>query len=431
MMDDPLAWIAAVSLAFTALASLGACALRAFSRTELQEVCERYDRPQRFTEVLRLRGQTALGIDLLAAIAAGLFVAASVSLVATTPAQRPPAATLLGSGALAGLVLALVRVGAPWTVARVYGAAFVFHTWPLWRALDTVSTPLRATVSVSDAVLHRLAGRNSEPQDAEDVLEEEIRTIVSEGHRGGLLEEDAREMIESVIELGDAKVSQIMTPRTDMHMMPVDLSWSELLSIVIELGHTRIPVYEGSRDEIAGILYVKDLLPELARSSEADRRPLREILRKPIFVPAAKPVDDLLEQFQQERTHIALVLDEYGGVTGLVTIEDVLEEIVGEIVDEYDDAVEEEVRSIGDSAVEAIGRAHIDEINEALGTDIPEDASFDTIAGFVFTELGRVPVVGDQVAWNGAVRVTVLQATRRRIERVRVERFDSQASDES
>ena len=257
----------------------------------------------------------------------------------------------------------------------------------------------------------------------EESIEEEIRTIVSEGHREGLLEEEAREMIEGVIELGDAIVSHIMTPRTDIHMVQINTPWDEVVESVIDSGHTRVPVYDKSRDDIVGILYSKDLLPELAKSPDEPHRPLAELLRKPLFVPETKPVDDLLKVFQKSRTHIAVVLDEYGGVSGLVTIEDVLEEIVGEIDDEYDQQAEAAIRKIDDDICEALGRAHIDEINELMGFDLPENADFDTIGGFVFAEFGRVPAPGESITWQDAVRVTVLEASRRRVNRVRLERI--------
>ncbi|MCA9258087.1 MAG: HlyC/CorC family transporter, partial [Planctomycetales bacterium] len=215
----------------------------------------------------------------------------------------------------------------------------------------------------------------------------------------------------------------IMTPRTDMHMVQVDLPWDEVVADVIDSGHTRTPVYDSSRDDIVGILYSKDLLPELATGDMANRSSLRDLLRKPLFVPETKRVDDLLQMFQQVRTHIALVLDEYGGVAGLVTIEDVLEEIVGEIVDEYDPEHVEELQALEDGAYEALGRAHVDEINHELNIELPEDGDFDTIAGFVFTQLGRIPNVGEAVVWQDKVRVCVLEVTRRRIERVRIERL--------
>jgi CBS domain containing-hemolysin-like protein len=139
-------------------------------------------------------------------------------------------------------------------------------------------------------------------------------------------------------------------------------------------------------------------------------------------VPETKAVDDLLQWFQKSRTHIAVVLDEYGGVSGLVTIEDVLEEIVGEIDDEYDQQSEDKIRKIDDDVCEALGRAHIDEINDAMSFDLPEEEDFDTIGGFVFAEFGRVPSVGESITWQDSVRVTVLEASRRRVNRVRLER---------
>jgi len=165
------------------------------------------------------------------------------------------------------------------------------------------------------------------------------------------------------------------------------------------------------------------MLPELAKGPDADRQPLAELLRKPLFVPATKPVDDVLKWFQKSRTHIAVVLDEFAGVAGLVTIEDVLEEIVGEIDDEYDQKTEDEIRKIDDDVCEAVGRAHVDEINALMSFDLPETEDFDTIGGFVFAEFGRVPAVGESITWHDSVRVTVLEASRRRVNRVRLERI--------
>lgn len=430
MSADALLLTSIASLVLTSLASIGARALRDFSRSELQELCQRRERLERFSEILHLHETTALGVEMIGSLATALFASSGLfwAVQQSTAVESTPWRVVLGAAVVIGLSMAIMRVGIPWSITRLYAEPFLYHTWPLWRLVGGVSAPLRGVTRLFDALLHRLAGKQPNESD-EETIEEEIRTIVTEGHREGLLEEDAREMIEGVIELGDADVSQIMTPRTDMHMLPLDLSWDELLRDVIGFGHTRIPVFDATRDDIVGVLYAKDLLPELAKPQESDRRTVGELARKPIFVPETKAVDDLLEMFQQERTHIALVLDEYGGVAGLVTIEDVLEEIVGEIVDEYDDVVEEEIRQLDDNACEALGRTHVDEVNEALGLSLPEDQDFDTIAGFVFTELGRVPTIGDQLEYQGAVRVTVLAATKRRIERVRVERIAAPAAE--
>lgn len=421
MSQTALLWTALGSLFATFLAAVGARALRAFSRTELQEICQRGERLERFGEILRQHEATALGVELIGAFAAALFAVSSFAW--SLGREETRSSVLLAAGGV-GLALAALRVATPWAITRVFAAPFLYHTWPLWRAVGSLAEPLRAGARLIDAVLHRLAGREPSVPD-EESIGEEIRAIVTEGHREGLLEEDAREMIEGVIELGDGDVSQIMTPRTEMHMLQVDLPWEELVADVIRVGHTRIPIYEASRDDLVGVLYVKDLIPELAKPDPTERRSIRDLARKPIFVPETKAVDDLLAMFQQERTHIALVLDEYGGLAGLVTIEDVLEEIVGEIVDEYDDEVEEEIYAVEPNACEALGRTHVDEINERLGLQLPEDGDFDTIGGYVFTALGRVPDLGEQVEYNGSVRVTVLEVSKRRIERVRVERIES------
>ncbi|TWT96598.1 Magnesium and cobalt efflux protein CorC [Botrimarina colliarenosi] len=421
MSQSTLFWTAAASLVATSLTAISSRALREFSRTDLQEICRRRDRLDRFGEILRQHETTALGIDLLGAFAVALF---AIATFAWTLGRYDQELALFAVAAVVGLTLAMLRVAAAWAFSRVFAEPFLFHTWPVWRAMGSLSAPLRAAVRLLDAILHRLAGRDPSVPD-EETIGEEIRTIVTEGHREGLLEEDAREMIEGVIELGDADVSEIMTPRTEMHMVHVDQTWDGLLADVIRMGHTRIPAYEDSRDDIVGVIYVKDLIPELAKDDPANRRTVRELVRKPLFVPQTKAVDDLLEMFQQERTHIALVLDEYGGVAGLVTIEDVLEEIVGEIVDEYDDEVEDEIRSVGDGVCEAIGRTHVDEINSRLGLELPEDGDFDTIGGFVFSQLGRVPRQGEEVVHNGSVRVTVLEVSERRVERVLVERIET------
>ena len=267
-----------------------------------------------------------------------------------------------------------------------------------------------------DAIMHRLAGRPQVEQ-TEQLFEEEIRSIVSEGHREGLLEEDAREMIQGVMELSDVDVAKVMTPRTDVVMMSVDLSWEAIIRFVIGSAHTRIPVHGKTRDDIVGILYVKDLLPLMA--TDEAKPALREVLRTPHYVPETKRLDDLLEEFQQTRNHMALVLDEYGGVSGLVSIEDVLEEIVGDIVDEYDQEAEEEFRVVDDHTVEVLARVHLDEINERFDLDIPEDGDYDTIGGFVFSQLGHIPMVGEEVQW-GKLRIEVTQASLRRIDKVQL-----------
>ena len=161
-------------------------------------------------------------------------------------------------------------------------------------------------------------------------------SVVTEGLHDGVLEKEEREMIEGVMELGDTDVLSIMTPRSNLDALDISVGWDDMQELVVTAGRTRIPVYEGALDNVIGILYVKDLLKELAISPSKPRKKLRELLRKPWFVPTAKPLDELLQEFLRTRNHLAVVVDEYMSVAGVVTIEDVLEEIVGEIVDESD-----------------------------------------------------------------------------------------------
>lgn len=422
MSTTQLFWTGSLALLATAIASLGTRALRNFSRHDLEEIASRRGQPERFSQILRLHETIALGTEMLGNLCAALALVAGSWWAVERWGSDGSWSALLAISAGLGLVLATTTTWVPWSLSRLSAEGFLYHTWPLWKFLAVLATPLVLGAKLVDTALHRIAGRTPQNVD-EESIEEEIRAIVTEGHRGGLLEEDAREMIEGVIELGDADVSEIMTPRTDMHMVQADMPWEELVDDVIEAGHTRIPVFDANRDDIIGVLYSKDLLPELATGDATSRTPIRELLRKPVFVPETKPVDDLLQMFQQLRTHIAVVLDEYGGVSGLVTIEDVLEEIVGEIVDEYDEEAVQEIQLLDNDTCEALGRTHVDVINEKMKLQLPDDGDFDTIGGFVFTELGRVPLVGESLLWQDQVRIEVVEASKRRIERVLIRRL--------
>ena len=340
---------------------------------------------------------------------------------------------------LVGVVFGLLatEIWLPGALTRLWGTGFVYHTWPIWRLLALCFSPFALADRFIDVFFHRLAGKHP-TTDGEEAFEEEIRTIVTEGHREGLLEEDAREMIEGVMELSNFTVSDVMTPRTDMVSLPTSLSWDEMLKEVVASAHSRIPVYGENRDDILGVLHVKDLLSEIATKSPRERRPWTELMKEPLFVPETKPVDTLLQEFQNlkpktdngvshAKPHLAIVLDEYGGVSGIVTLEDILEEIVGEIADEHDEAVVvEDIVEIGPDTFEALGKVRIDDLNEQISIELPEEEDYDTVAGFIFSTLGHVPEVGEQVDYEKdgrTIRFTVMEATKRRIEKVHIERL--------
>jgi len=421
-------WLVAVSLGVTCLAATAARALREFSRQKLEALCRRHNARRLLSEVLLRYDRVALAAETLQVLGTALAACASTywlwdRSMAEDPAARPGAATIWSAAALGGLLLLAAEIWLPQAVANLWAEGFILRTWPVWRVIAIIMAPFIGAAKFVDTVLHRLSGRVRE-ESTEESFEEEIRTIVSEGHREGLLEEDAREMIEGVMTLGDAVVSEIMTPRTDVVAMPLSTGLEDAARFIANAAHSRVPVYNKTRDDIVGVLHAKDLLPELAKPATSERLPIQKILREPYFVPETKRVDELLREFQLTHNHMAIVLDEYGGVSGLVTIEDVLEEIVGEIVDEYDEEIVQGIRRLDGRSAEALARVHVDEVNEQLGLSIPDEEEFDTIGGFVFHELGRIPAVGEQLTWKN-VRITVLEATRRRIDRLKIEVLDA------
>jgi CBS domain containing-hemolysin-like protein len=253
------------------------------------------------------------------------------------------------------------------------------------------------------------------------ITAEELKLIIERGGEQGVLEAEEEQMINAVIELGERRVHEVMVPRIAMAALPSSATFEEATNLIIAAGHSRIPVYEETVDHIVGILYAKDLLPFL-QSAVVPRPTLLSLLRAPVLVPESLPIDDVLHQLQRRRVHMAIVLDEYGGTAGLVTIEDLLEEIVGEIQDEYD--VEEPmVVRISEDEARVDGRAAVDELEELFGVELSleDEAEYDTVGGLVFHRIGGVPSPGDQVEVDG-LTLTVETTHGRRVGRVLVVR---------
>ncbi len=249
------------------------------------------------------------------------------------------------------------------------------------------------------------------------ITAEELRLIVERGGEQGILEAEEEQMINAVIELGDQRVHEVMVPRIHMVTLAANATLDDAIDRVIDEGHSRIPVYEETIDEIVGILYAKDLLPFL--KGAVDQRPsVRSILRTPVFVPESMTVDDLLHELQRRKVHLAIVLDEYGGTAGLVTIEDLLEEIVGEIQDEYDEEEPLIVR-ISDDEARIDGRAAIDDLEELFDTSLglEDEDQYDTLGGLIYHRIGGVPKPGDRVVVDG-LTLTVETTDGRRVGKV-------------
>jgi len=233
----------------------------------------------------------------------------------------------------------------------------------------------------------------------------------------GGIEAEERAMIRGIIKLVETAVREIMVPRIDIVAVDTDATVDEVMGLIMERGYSRIPLYEGTIDNVVGVLYAKDFLRYLVRGAQPPS--LKDIARPPYFIPESKKVDELLAEMRLNRVHMAIVVDEYGGTAGLVTIEDLLEEIVGEIEDEYDRG-EVTIERISPDETILDARVSIDDLNELFGLAI-EGEDFDTVGGFVYHLLGRVPVPGDEVCSNG-LRLRVLSVLGRRIKKVRVVR---------
>lgn len=260
------------------------------------------------------------------------------------------------------------------------------------------------------------------------VTAEEIEYMIDLGSREGTFPEDHERMLRSVFEFKDTLVREIMIPRTDMVVLSNLQTLDDIVATFVRCGHSRLPVYEGQVDNIIGIFYAKDILEHFFIDRE-NGPPIHSIMRKPFFVPGSKPVSDLLEEFQRQRIHMAIVIDEFGGTDGLVTFEDIIEEFFGEIQDEYD-TEPDQLTHLESGGIRADGRLSTWDIEEHFDVSFPEDADYETLGGFILSEHGAVPVPGAEIAWHGLM-FTVLEADEKRVGTVRIERMPEAQHDDS
>ncbi len=305
---------------------------------------------------------------------------------------------------------------APRSAALNHPERFARWLTPPLAAFAWLVTPFTAFLNSSANLVLRLFGQKPATERENVHSAEELRIIVEQSQEGGVLLAQDADMLEGVFEFSEKNARDVMTPRTDIDALPLDASLDDTMRLVEESGRSRYPVFEDTIDNIIGVLLVKDLIPVL-RLPPADFA-LAAIMRPVHVVPGPREVEEVLADFKRQKVHMAIVLDEYGGTAGLVTMEDLLEEIVGEILDEYDEPEVPEEITTGD-LVFLPGSTNIGELNERFGLDVPED-DYTTIGGFVFGVLGRLPVVGDRVTAGGAV-FTVREMDGRRVDSLAVD----------
>jgi putative hemolysin len=313
---------------------------------------------------------------------------------------------------LAGVLLAW----AEWVVAATAARQAEIGTIKLYRFIRFSGFLMLPLAIVPLAITREGTGKD---QNIVRMTEAELKTMVDAGEQEGVIEQDERKMIFSIFDLGETLAREIMVPRIDVLALEATTPLDKAVDALLESGYSRVPVYEETIDNILGLLYAKDLL-SVWRSGD-QMGGLGEILRPAYFVPEAKKVDQLLAEMQSRRIHMAVVVDEYGGVAGLVTLEDIMEEIIGEIRDEFDLREEAFYQEVGDGEYLCSGRMDLDDFNELLGANLPSDDA-DTLGGYIYSQIGRVPSGGETLA-IGDLRLTVEQVSKRRIRKVRAMRI--------
>lgn len=414
---DAEAWlqlaILITALVLTGLASATETALTSVSRIKLRNLVEEGDKKALEIEHLLTQPNTFLS-TILVINSVAVIVASSM---ATVLALRFSATfgELISSIVISLVVLIFCEITPktaalqnPMRVARamvkpVRGAAWLLH-------------PIVSSLGVITTFLVRLLGGQVKHR-GPFVTEEELRLLVTVGEEEGVLEEEETEMIHSIFEFADTTVREVMIPRIDMVTLESDATVDEAVDLALQGGFSRIPVYEENIDNIIGVLYTKDMLKQLREGHNS--RTIRNLVRPAYFVPETKKLDDLLREIRQKRVHMVIVVDEYGSVAGLVTIEDLVEEIVGDIQDEYD-REEKLYERISDDEYIFDGKISIDAFNDVMDTELA-DEDYETLGGLMYAQLDKIPSVNDTITFEG-LTFTVLSTRGRRITKVRVER---------
>jgi putative hemolysin len=384
---------------------------------------ESLDEKSRVRRLAREPERLLVGIlmgNTLVNVAAGSLGALAALRFSEARGYSPAATIALEVGVITFVILLLGEV-APKMYAMQRNKAAAARSAPLISATLRVLAPL---VSGMDAMISSMSGKLSEGE-RPFVTAEELRTIVAVSGQRGTLEEDERDMIDSVIEFGDTVVRELMVPRVDMGCIEDTSTVSDVVEQAKELGHSRIPLFHEDIDHIVGVLYVKDLLK--VDVDDCDRIRLSTLVRQAYYTPESKNAGDLLRELQHRRIHIAIVVDEYGGTAGLVTMEDLIEEIVGDIRDEYDEEDESLVRVINRSTVVADGVVRLDELADEMGV-VLESEDVETLGGYLMEAFGRIPSEGEKLERAG-LEFTVESVEEQRVVSVRIVRLDDAGVD--
>lgn len=394
-------------------------ALRAYSRSRLEELCAARGRPERAVEIAHFDERTERSVEAVAVLS-GLILAALLGAVAARTAPE------LAGGAVVLIALAIGGLGyvVAGIVGRVHAERVLDACWPLAAPFRALTAPLTTTARMLEAIDYRTT-RRAFATPRPPSVEVEIHLPMPSDRESEDIEADlpetTREMLERVVELAHRDVVEIMTPRSAIVALPASATARQAVQKFEESGLSRIPLFGAHRDDIVGILYAKDFFPRLVGQADPDRIAPRKLGRPPLFVPETKNAAELLEEFRTRRVQLAIVLDEFGGVSGLITLEDLLEEFVGTIDDEHDEPTPADpVVALGGSRFEVDAAMPLEDLNERLGLHLPTDGDFLTVGGLAFSALGHVPEPGDSFRAEG-IEFTILVVVDRSIRRLRLD----------
>jgi len=406
-----IGWICLVTV-LSLFFSLNSFSLKMFSRVKLQEAFKARKKEKLFDTFIENQESMLLTCFFF-------FVLTNVVLILSVLLLFKAANPII----LTVIVIAILEsfcVLIPYSWASHTSEYILAKTYKPLMLLVFFARPFLYLCNLHDKIVMRLAGvAQTTPDQEQEERQEELLSVVEQGIMEGVVDEEEMEMIENVLELSDTTADEIMTPRTDMVALNATNDLQVVLETISNAGHSRIPVYENNIDNIIGLVYAKDLLAEIGKNPSEFN--LREKMREAYFVPETKPLRVLLHEFQNQKLHIAIILDEYGGTAGIVTIEDILEELVGEIVDEYEEMPPEEINRIDEQTVEIDARMHIDDLNNELDINLPEDEDYDTVGGFVFSHLGMIPKTGKTFDYEN-LTFTITVAEPRRIKRIKIQK---------
>jgi putative hemolysin len=413
--DWSLIAIAVVSLLVMAGAATVEASAGLISRQRFRQAATGPGRERSVQTLLDPRRSLVSALQLVQAIAIALAASLITYVIMRQGGQGPVVIAVV----IASVLFLFLGQAVPRALARTKPSATAGALLSLARFVATLVRPLSALSDAAADLFTRLFG-GDHPETVPAGSEEELLIITRDDTNDGVIEPEERKMIDNVLRLEETTARDIMVPRVDIVAVAEDASSQEIVDAITEKGHSRLPVYRESIDEIVGVLYAKDLLPFVIGSTRT--LPVKQLLRPAYVVPESKRLDDLLGELRRNRVHIAVVADEYGGTAGLVTIEDILEEIVGEIQDEYDEELTL-LEPVSESEIIVDGRLPIDEIEEALGVALTgEDDAYGTAAGFVHWHLDRLPQQGDHFDAHG-VRAEVLDVEGHRLRRLRLTRI--------